>query len=346
MQTSFSYIFLFLSLPYFTAAQSLEWIVDYTGKTSYYAPQGWTISTQMEGDVAVWQAQESPGQKNSPGLLILAMNDPGLELEQITTSILQEVAQSLRIQNRIEQPNAVHLMLDASIEGIPASLATATLRNQGWVYLAMFAAPPGRFETLGGADVLYHSIQQANPYTLSDAKTRTHSGPLNMQDVQLQAQLLNQSSSLSEADLSGSWLQSFSMITGAEYLTNENTVRAEERGYAHLLEFKADRTYRITYHYQSYSAGCPYEAEVVETGAYTVDKNRLVLSNRSYQAHYNICGKSSEENGQHLASRTFMIGGNDHALVLRGEPFEYSISTETDSNGTAYIQEGFLRQAK
>ena len=170
MKTLFSCIFLFLTLPYFTAAQSLEWIVDYTGNTSYYAPQGWTISTKMEGDVAVWQAQESPGQKNSPGLLILAMNDPGLELEQITTSILQEVAQSLRIQNRIEQPNAVHLLLDASIEGVSASLATATLRNQGWVYLAMFAAPPGRFEVLGGADALYRSIQQSNPYPSSNMK--------------------------------------------------------------------------------------------------------------------------------------------------------------------------------
>ncbi|MEL6969283.1 MAG: hypothetical protein AAFO02_03860 [Bacteroidota bacterium] len=333
-----------LCLPLLLSGQTLRWTTDYTGTTTYQVPTGWIITIQQEGEVSTWQAQESPGEKGTPGLLVIAMADPGLELELLTTTLLQEVTQEIQIKNRIASYNQSHLTLGATINGIQAEVATMAMRDQQWVYVAMFASPSDRFYELGGASVLYRALQQQSPYLANERNGSELSNGSNMQDITTQNQILQQGVTHPSHELIGSWLQSFSILSGDDYLTSENAIRTEERGYAHLLDLREDNTYTLTYRYQSYSGGCPYEAEVVETGGYKLYDNTLKLQRDSYEANYNVCGDQSVERNNQLAPASYQIGSTGQELVLRGAPFEYSISVHNDASGQAYIQEGFRRQ--
>ena len=338
------HIIILLYLPLHLFGQSIQWANDYTGSTQSQVPAGWTISTQQDGQISTWQAQESPGASGSPGLLVLAMTDPGMDLELVTTTLLQEVAQNLQVTNRINNPAVTHLLIDAEISGISAKLATIALQDQGWLYVGIFAAPDNRFQELGGAELLYQALRQDNPYSATSSISSYQGGALNMQDTNIQNQILQQGVNVPASALVGSWLQSFSMLTGDDYLTNDNSIRTEERGYAHMLELRKDNSYRLTFRYQSYSAGCPYEAQAVESGRYEVSANTLTLARGSYKVDYNICGNKSVEHNSQLEQKSFQIGSTGNELVLRGTPFEYNVSTETDTSGKPFFQEGFRRQ--
>ena len=336
-------LLIILTFPTLLPGHAINWVTDYTGTTNYQAPAGWTISTHHNEHLSTWQAEEAPGVEGSPGLMLLAMMDPGLPLEELTTTLLQEVAMQIEVRNSVTSPTECHLVLQAQISGIPAQLATFAVKNEQLVYVGIFAAPSERFQQLGGADFLYQAVRQGSPY-VRDSPTPRQTGALNMQDPLVQNQVLQAGVKQGARALSGVWLQSFSMLSGDDYLTPESTIRTEERGYAHLLDLRPDNTYQLTYRYQSYSAGCPYEAEVVESGRYEIAGTTLKLNRGNYDASYNICGQQSTERKSNLEQKTFQIGCTGQELVLRGTPFEYTISIDNDASGQPYFQEGFRRQ--
>ncbi|MEZ4983837.1 MAG: hypothetical protein R2795_02170 [Saprospiraceae bacterium] len=91
---------LFLAICNGVSAQSIDWVTDYTGSTSYRAPRGWVVTAGQQEGVYTWQAEESPGAADSPGLLVMALNRPGGSLLENSTYILNQVVSDLRINEQ------------------------------------------------------------------------------------------------------------------------------------------------------------------------------------------------------------------------------------------------------
>lgn len=348
-------IFLLLSLTITLQAQPLMQ-ADYTGTTAYLVPQGWTVTTDQQQGVYSWQAQARPNDTGSPGLMVIAMADPGNDLREMAQYLLQQAVTGLQVQNEV-RPNGteVHFQATGTVQGLPAQIVAMAMRDQTNFYLAAFAAQPRDFQSLGGDQLLYQSLQRTNPFRggaqapgMSPATGSGATGAqLNMQDVAVQEALLRQGNQLSPAQLQGRWVQVVSMSTGDDYQSiTSGAIRRGERGYGHMLELRANGQYQLTYLYNSFSGGCEYQANVVENGRYQISGQQLTLQRTAYQGQFNVCGQQSPQNEQNPPGRTFRIGtdASGQHLVLQGQPFEYTISQDTDAYGNALFQEGFYRE--
>ncbi|MEZ4983836.1 MAG: hypothetical protein R2795_02165 [Saprospiraceae bacterium] len=221
-----------------------------------------------------------------------------------------------------------------------------------YLYVAIFAAPANQYTTLGGASFLYQALQQPNPYqdeidtpTVGSNRATPSGTPLNMQDINMQNTLLQSSAAITTEALQGEWTQVMSMTTGDDYLLNGSQVLTGERGYGHVLTLRSNGTYQLSYLYSSFSGGCAYKSQVVETGKYNLQRNTLTLQRGRYDAEYNVCGQLTNDQQQQMGNKQFTVGmdaAGQH-LVLRGSPFEYTISQDYDSNGQLLFQEGFYK---
>jgi hypothetical protein len=333
---------------------------DYTGTTGYLVPRGWTVLTDQGNGVYSWQAQERPDEPGSPGLMVIAMADPGGDLGEMARYLLQQAVTGLQIQDE-QRPGAgeVHLRATGTVQGLPARMTAMAMRDQTNFYFATFAAQPQDYEQLGGDQLLYQSLQRPNPFRGSSttapasplspaaAGTASTGGRLNMQDVTVQQALLQQGNLLSPGQLQGRWVQVMSMMTGDDYQSvTSGEVRMGERGYGHILELQPGGQYRLTYQYNSFSGGCEYQAQVVETGRYRISGHLLSLERGGYQGSFNVCGQRTPQQVQNPPALSFRIGtdASGQHMVLQGKPFEYSISQDTDAYGNPLFQEGFYRE--
>lgn len=327
----------------FTNAQTPELVRDYTGKTNYFAPKGWIIEAQQNGNNFVWIASEK-NDLQSPFIASVILPDNNGQLNNLLTSNLAETFTEPQTHSSTTTTSQdFHALISGKRAGSLNQIAAFIVRDPGkYLFINFFAASPTEFEKLGKVGLLYKCMQQQNPYDYSsmannsfynvyDPQSDMINGQYNMQSFQLQDYILQSSKPITQQDLVGQWMQAVSYNTGNDYqsLTSGN-IKYGENGHAHLLDLNTDGTYKLTYYYKNVVYGTENTCKMVEQGTYILKNNQLRLNRTRYKGEFLVYGKRTEEDKTNLPGRTFAIGllsDNKH-LALKGPEFEYSISSD------------------
>ena len=335
-------------------AQITNWQTDPSNTTQYQVPMGWKVDAGQEQGVYLWQARENPSNPLGAEISVLSMADfpnssPTFFLDQLKNTI-----QGFSIlETKQLSANESHYRASGQMNGVKVGCNLIFLRDQNtqFLFLASFSAEENHYEQLGGTAVLYQSLYMNDPFTAATAPSMATTPDIglnkevwNMQSLEIQNHLKNQGIIPKKEALLGEWLQSFSYQTGtAAQDVVSGQIAFGERGYGHLFTFKSDNTYSLTYKYNSVNQGCQYQADFFEKGRFKIEGRQLILYPSQYDGSYNLCGKVSQERKVSPATRSFELYMDQEAkrLLIIGQAFEYSTSTQTDANGNEYIQEGF-----
>ena len=335
-----------------SVAQNINWQKDPTGQTQYLIPATWEAKVNIENGVFTWLAEEKPGVAGSCVLTVVATEDDGSGLKEGLQYVLGQFLEQMSISHSHKTNNEYHLQASGLIKGIKAKIAAMAIRDQKYLYFAVFGAPARRYVELGGADFFYKAFQRENVYKSDSVfSSSTEPSALDFAEMERPArrqQLLQSGKTVKSADLIGVWQQATAMYTGNDFQAAiSGQIKHGRRGYAHQWEFSAIGKYRLTYFYDSFSNGCPYTCKVIEQGRWQLSggANQLRLSSRSYSAEYNVCSQISQEQKSVLPDLTFKVGTDitGRQLAVTGKPFEFSISQEYDAAGNAYFEEGFIK---
>lgn len=339
------------------SAQNLSLIPDPSGKTQYLAPKGWEVKAYSEQNNYYWIARESeaPG---APLMMSVIMPNEAGQLPNLLMRFLNEMIQDVEIQ-QAQQPslNDYHVLLTGYINKVPTHMAAFIVRDPGrYLFINFLAGRPSRFDPIQGEFVLYECMRRQNPFDYSalngrrkylyDPLNEIVAGSYNMQSTALQEYIIERSEALTPAMLIGSWMQVMSYSTGVEYQhTGSGAISYGERGFAHLLNLKADGSYTITYSYKNFSGGCRNSAEMYESGKWSLANNELSLKRTQYNGDYEVCAQRTKESKQNLPDRVFKVGLHEDRqhMAIYGKPFEYSISTDLDATGEV-LRLGFKKQ--
>ena len=335
-------------------AQITDWQVDPTNTTQYQVPRGWKVNVSQEQGVYVWQAMEDPTNPLGADISVLTMQDFPNSSPTFFINQLESTIQGFQIlETKQVSSDEYHYQASGKMEGaqISCNLIFLRDRNSQFLYLASFSAKQQHYQRLGGPTILYRALQRINPFA-TDAAPPVAPAPApsgntdvwNMQSLEAQNYLRTQGLAPQKNALLGEWLQAFSYQTGtAAQDIVSGQISFGERGYGHLLTFKADDTYQQTYKYNSVSQGCKYQADFFEKGRFSIQGQQVVLYPSRYEGTYNICNKVSPETNTNPPTRYFdlYLDQEGKRLLVIGPALEYSISSETDANGNNYIQEGF-----
>ncbi|MEM6397885.1 MAG: lipocalin family protein [Bacteroidota bacterium] len=347
-------VYLFVLSTNVSFAQITNWQVDPTNTTQYQVPYGWEVNVGQDQGVYLWQALEDPANPLGADITVLTMSDfagssPAFFIDRLSSTI-----QSFQlVETKQISADEYHYRAKGQMEGqkVSSNLIFLRDRNAQLIYIASFSALERDYAALGGTAVLYQSLQRLNPFSngtepagVDTYDVGTGSDAWNMQSVEIQNALKAQGMTPEKQMLIGKWMQAFSYQTGtASQDIFSGQIAYGERGYGHLLTFKADNTYTLTYKYNSVSQGCKYQADFFESGRYKMEGRQLVLYPNGYEGSYNVCDKINPERKTSLPTRYFevYIDQEGKRLVIVGQAMEYSISYETDVNGQNHIQEGF-----
>ena len=327
----------------FANAQAPELVRDYTGKTNYFAPKGWTIEAQQNGNNYVWIASQTNDPK-SPVIASLILPDNNGQLNNLLTSTLAETFTELQVHSYTTTTNQdFHALISGKRAGSVNQIAAFIVREPGkYLFINFFAATPTLFDQLGRAGLLYDCMQVQNPhdygslannsfYNVYDPQSDMINGQYNMQSFQLQDYILQNSKPITQQDLVGQWMQAVSYSTGNDYQSVvSGNIKYGENGHAHLLDLNTDGTYKLTYYYKNVAYGAENTCQMVENGTYTLQNNQLILNRARYTGYFLVYGKRTEEDKTNLPGRTFAIGllNDKRHLALKGPEFEYSISSD------------------
>ncbi len=338
-----------------------KYVADYTGTTQNLVPEGWLIEANQNGEVYTWIAKESD-QPVAPSIIMLIFRD----MEGIPWDLLQAVLEGTVSEIKVEDQrevneNEAHYLLEGVIGNLQAKIAALVVRDPGqYLFINFFAAVPDQYRKWGEEQLLYDCLQQNNVFkerkasysnTESSAELSEYAylpdGSFNMQSPELQRHILANSKNISYENMIGQWMQVMSYNTGFDY---QNVVSGQvhfgSRGYAHIFTFKEDGTYSLSYTYKNSSSICGENtAQMTENGKYKIDHNQLILFERLYSGEYFVCYQKSTENnkkGTDLYFKVAMHSDGNH-IVITGQPFEYSISTDFDEQGKSIVNIGCKR---
>lgn len=334
---------------------------DYTGTTKNLVPSGWTVESSTDNGLYVWSAKQDKNE-GSPGLMQIILPDVAGNLEEFVPQLLSEMVAELQtLRSESISANEYHCLLSGKIHGIEARLALCIVRDPDkFLFFNLFAAPLADYARLGSEELLYKSIQRANPFSSAPAPPEAAAasssinikdpfyynpdGKLNMQSPQVQDYILASSKPLTPKDVAGEWMQVMSLATGNAYqdiYSGATTYGA--RGYAHILRLEASGRYTLSYNYENVSAGVRNSVKMTEEGAYTLSGNTLHLKRAGYSGEYNVFATRKNENVSNPPDRSFRIGllEDKNHLVIHGPEFEYTVSSHWNDGS---LKLGFHRQ--
>ncbi|MEM6378268.1 MAG: hypothetical protein AAF705_08650 [Bacteroidota bacterium] len=352
----FFFILLFCILPVDSAlAQITEWQSDPSNITQYQVPKGWKVNTGQQQGVYTWKAKENPNDPLGGDITVLSMADFPNSSPALFIAQLENTIQGFQLLETKEiSSDEYHYRASGNLEStkVLSNIIFLRDRNTQYLYLASFSVEEKRYSNLGGTSTLYKALQRVDPFSTDNASEpsttpnkETNTGDLwNMQSYEVQNRVKAQAIMPEKQALVGEWMQAFSFQTGGAYQdVVSGQLSFNERGYGHLFSFNADGTYSLTYKYNSFNNGCTYQSDFFEKGRYSIEGRKLILSPSNFEGTYNICNKKTPENNTNPPKRTFdfYLDPSGKYAVIVGQPFEYSVSSKTYSNGKAYIEEGF-----
>ena len=336
-------------------AQAPELQRDPTGQSGYWVPVGWTVQVGQENNVSILRMDESPGVPESPSVFIFSQSAQFTNAETMLQQMAGFVVDAQVLAHQPATYGEGHAYLQGTIDGIPAKMVAYSLYDpaQTLVFGALFAAPPERFDALGGTSLLFRILERPDPLQQTPSTDwdtgggASLAGTLDINSYETQLQLLARRTRVDPGQIVGSWTQGISVPMGGTF---ESLVTGErfydQLGHGFFLVLHPDQRYDMIYSYSHTFQGCSNTVKVTEDGRFEFDGLTLTLRPARYEGQLQSCGgKPTPTRRNRPPVRIYEIGfdASGQHMVIRGTPPRYVIG-RLGEVGQEYIREGFSRQ--